>query len=729
MPNPPSSHHSLVMHLRNHYNYLEMKVFNLIYGIAIGIIVFILFVCLNLVESKETYTKVILITIDTVRADHIGCYGYEKRITPNIDYLCAKGVIFDNTITTAPITLPAHASILTGKYPHKIKVRNNGHYMLPNNSTTLSTELKKAGYKTAAFVSAAVLLSAFNLNQGFDLYNDTLNKRKLATGDFSERDAESVTNTAIDWMQKEINSKYFIWIHYFDPHAAYNPPEPYKTKYKDNLYDGEISYMDSQIGRLINFIEQQAKRDNKFLVILIADHGEGLWEHGEPEHGIFLYQATLKVPFIISSFPNITKGIRIKHLVRIIDVFPTILDYLHIKIPKDIDGISLIPLIEGKEQKKFAELVAFSETLIPEEYFGWNRLYSIQNQRWKIIHAPKMEVYDLKKDTNEKNNVFNESQIKEVKKLYDALKRFIDEQSKDDKNINTIFNTETNEKLKSLGYVGFPTKYEKSLPDPKDKLNIITKMYDAGNKYLQGQYLEAIQLMEEVLAENPTNRQVLFFLTEIYSSIGNADKAIQYALKNIELGDETGALHYNLGNIYYHLRKYKMAKEFYMKTYEINSNMLQALRMLAYISYQERDYEASKNYLLIVLEKNKNDDNAYYMLGAIEAENNNIKLAADYFQHAININPKNVEAWKNVAKAQRMLKNYGKAIEILLKGIEVNPSEADFYYEIGSIYYYDLKNYKEAIYYFNKTIEISPNHKESYMIKQLISAAETEIKK
>lgn len=706
-----------------------MKVFDLIYTIVIALLVIILYVCSNKVESNQTSTNIILITIDTVRADHIGCYGYKKKLTPNIDYLFTKGILFENTITTAPITLPAHASILTGKYPYKIKVRNNGHYLLPNNSTTISTELKKIGYKTAAFVSAAVLLSAFNLNQGFDLYNDTLNKRKLATGNFSERDAESVTNSALEWMRKENNSKYFIWIHYFDPHAAYNPPEPYKTKYKDNLYDGEIAYMDSQIGRLINFIEEQAKSNKKFLIILIADHGEGLWEHGEPEHGIFLYQETLKVPFIISSFPDINKGIRIKHIVRIIDVFPTILDYLNIKIPKDIDGISLIPLIEGKKQKKLPKLYAFSETLIPEEYFGWNRLYSIQNEKWKIIYAPKMELYDLSNDTNEKNNIFKENQSNEINGLYDTLKRFISEQNKDNENINNTIPTETIEKLKSLGYVGFPTKYEKSLPDPKDKLNIIAKMYDAGNKYLQGQYLEAIQLMEEVLAENPTNRQVLFFLTEIYSSIGNADKAIQYALKNIELGDETGALHYNLGNIYYHIRKYKMAKEFYMKTYEINSNMLQALRMLAYISYQERDYEASKNYLLIVLEKNKNDDNAYYMLGAIEAENNNIKLAADYFQHAININPKNVEAWKNLAKAQRMLKNYGKAIEILLKGIEINTNESDLYYEIGSIYFYDLKDYKEAIYYFNKTIEISPNHKESYMIKQLISAAKTEIKK
>ncbi len=695
------------------------------------LVVIIVIALLSILAYAKLINKepinIILITLDTVRADHLSCYGYKKDTSPNIDYFAKNGILFENTITTAPITLPAHASILTGKYPYKINVRNNGNYILPSNTKTIATELKKEGYKTAAFVSAAVLLSAFNLNQGFDLYDDKLNRRKLATGDFSERDAKSTTDAALNWMNNEINSKYFIWIHYFDPHAIYNPPEPFKTKYKDNLYDGEIAYMDSQINRIIEFIKLESSK-NKFLVIVVGDHGEGLWQHGEPEHGIFLYQETLKVPFIITFFPhNKYKGTKINHLVRLVDVFPTILDFLNIKLPEDIDGISLMPILNNPNAKDFPKLYAFSETLIPEEYFSWHRLYSIQNEKWKIINAPKMELYDLKNDPEEKNNLFDQINNTEVRKLKKLLSEFTEKQDINKFQLTNVA-IDATEKLKSLGYVGFPTSYKEDLPDPKDQLEIISMMYEAGNDYLNGNIKKSLKLMQDILIKNPNNRQVLFFLSEIYAAIGDANNAVKYALKNIELGDETGILNYNLGNFYYHLKQFQLAKEYYQKAYDINSNLTQSLRMLAYIHYIEGKQELAKKYLLEAINKNVMDDNVYYMLGAIEAESNNIKLAIEYFQNAVNINKNNIEAWKNLAKAHKILHNYGNSINTLKEAIDANPNNTDFYYEIGSIYFYEIKNYQEALYYFNRILEIEPNYKDAYMIRQLISIAESEVK-
>src|SRR4030043_1020093 len=255
--------------------------------------IFLIILCGLIVKvaSKENkdFAKpnIILITLDTVRADHLGCYGYKNIHTPNLDFLARQGVLFEKAITSAPITLPAHASILTGKYPYEINVRNNGTYLLQPDSITIATELKKTGYSTAAFISAAVLVSFFNLNQGFDIYDQELNQRKMATGDFTERDASSVTTAAIKWMKQHQKEPFFAWIHYFDPHTAYQPPEPFKTNYKDNLYDGEIAYVDSQIDHILAFINEQMKKEKTFLVITVGDHGEGLWDHGEPEHGIF----------------------------------------------------------------------------------------------------------------------------------------------------------------------------------------------------------------------------------------------------------------------------------------------------------------------------------------------------------------------------------------------------------------------------------------------------------
>ncbi|MDP8297299.1 MAG: sulfatase [Candidatus Orphnella occulta] len=352
--------------------------------------------------------NVLFIIVDTLRSDHLGCYGYQDIKTPNIDGIAKRGTLFENVIASAPLTLPSHASIFTSTFPQFNKVRDNGSYQLPENSITLADRFKENKYNTAAFVSTVVLDKKYGLDKGFDVYDDKMVKspqKQLIKSMEGERAADKTTAAALEWLEENKEEKFFLWVHYYDPHTVYNPPPPYSEIYKDNLYAGEIAFVDHYIGILLDALKKLGLEDNT-IIIFAGDHGEGLGEHQEAQHAVFLYDTTLKVPLIFSYPKKIPQSKVIKEQVRLVDIMPTLLDLVKIKKNKDIQGRSLLKAMRGKARLK--AIPAYSESYYAKFHYNWSELQSWRTEEWKYIRSSEPELFNIQEDPLELNNLIHE---------------------------------------------------------------------------------------------------------------------------------------------------------------------------------------------------------------------------------------------------------------------------------------------------------------------------------
>src|SRR5574341_885992 len=335
--------------------------------------------------------NVVLVTLDTLRADRLGCYGYKEIETPNLDRLAAEGVLFENAVAQTPLTPPSHASMFTGQYPNVHKVRNTGGFVLQSSSTTMAEIFQEQGWDTAAFIGASVLKKLFGFNQGFAVYDDQMPKPDdRMTREYPERPAARVVDRAVEWLNGRSAKPFFLWVHLFDPHLPFEPPPPFRQKYAGRLYDGEIAYVDRELGRLLEAIHKKSPPE-KTLIVVVSDHGESLGEHGEFTHGVFLYESTLHIAFLLKG-PGVPVGLRVKQQARTIDLLPTVLELLGGRTPRDVQGASLVPSFTGKP---VATEYAYAETLYPKMNMGWTELRAVRTNRWKYVRAPKPELYDL----------------------------------------------------------------------------------------------------------------------------------------------------------------------------------------------------------------------------------------------------------------------------------------------------------------------------------------------
>ncbi|MCH7873488.1 MAG: sulfatase, partial [Planctomycetes bacterium] len=322
--------------------------------------------------------NVLLVTLDTTRADRLGCYGYDAAGTPTLDALAKQGIRFDDAVTVAPVTLPSHASILTGLAPHHHGVRNNGGFHLEPTHVTLAEVLSDRGYQTAAFIAAFVLDARYGLDQGFDVYNDDValdssNTIEAFARPIYERSATRVTSDAVSWLgARDRTRPFFCWVHYFDPHKPYHAPPPFDARFRNRPYDGEIAYMDAQIGRLVQALKREGAWDNT-LIVVVADHGEGLGDHGEATHAKLIYDSVMRVPLIMAC-PGLFEQSYIVDdvVVSVTDIFPTVLDLLGMEIPVDVDGLSLLAARSKKDRTIYMENLA---TYLDN---GWSPLYRLR---------------------------------------------------------------------------------------------------------------------------------------------------------------------------------------------------------------------------------------------------------------------------------------------------------------------------------------------------------------
>lgn len=450
--------------------------------------------------------NLLLITIDTLRADHLGSYGKSDASTPAMDRLAKEGVLFEQASTCVPLTLPSHASILTGTYPAFHGAHNNGTYRLDDAAVTLAETLRERGYRTGAVIGAFPLASRFGVAQGFDTYDDTLPPERERQMGYRQRPADEVSRAGLQWLEAAGGTPFFLWLHYFDPHIPYVPPEPFAARFRDRPYDGEVAFVDEQVGRVLERVRRPDLAAST-LVVVMSDHGEGLGDHGEWTHGVFLYESTLRIPLLMALPGVLPAGRRVAAPVRSIDVLPTVLDLLRVPIIGDVQGESLRPLYEGRAAP---QRVVLSETKAPRENYAWSDLAAIREGSLKFIRAPRPELYDLSADPGETGNLYA-TRSDDASRLADDLRgrlAVVTRRAPDGGGPQEP-DAETRERLASLGYISSPGPVAGApLPDPKDRIAVLD-LLDQGLAFAtDGRLEEAIATYTRALAADPGNLTV-----------------------------------------------------------------------------------------------------------------------------------------------------------------------------------------------------------------------------
>jgi arylsulfatase A-like enzyme/Tfp pilus assembly protein PilF len=479
---------------------------------------------------------VLLVTLDTTRADRLGCYGYSSAKTRHLDRLAAEGTRFETVIAPAPITLPSHSSILTGLYPFEHGVRNNGNFYLAARFETLATRLKARGYRTGAFVSSFILDRRYGLDRGFDVYDDRMEGEfKQVVALQAERRGDRTALALGRWIDeraKEPGAPFFAWLHLYDPHEPYSPPRPFRDIFASDPYEGEIAFVDAIVASVLDRLGGAGLLD-RTLVVFSGDHGESLGEHGESTHSMFVYDAALRVPLVFWRPGLVPAGKVITDPVRLVDVAPTILDLAGAPGLAAPHARSLVPLLTGRGAS--APPPAYSETLLPKFYMNWAPLRAFRDGHFKLIDAPRPELFDLASDPGELHNLYAE-QPRTAATLREGLDRLV--ASGDAMSVQTL-DREAMEKLAALGYIGAGAEPAASdatsLADPKDFIALFDRLRQANSAVRDRRFDEAIPIVTAVLASDPRNAFATLVLGSAYMGKGSSREAITQFRRYLEL--------------------------------------------------------------------------------------------------------------------------------------------------------------------------------------------------
>jgi len=585
--------------------------------------------------DKTPRRDIFLITIDTLRADHVHCYGYEHIQTSSLDQLAKQGVRFTQAFTPSPITNSSHASILTGLLPSSHGVSDFG-VPLATSHLTLAEALKKRGYQTAAFIGAVILDSkalAPGLDRGFEFYDNfpRTTESKSRWGRLERRGMEVVEH-AETWLNAHPAGPHFVWVHLYDPHDPYEPPPPYSETYKDRLYDGEIAYADSALGQFLAYLKKQGWYERS-LIVVVGDHGEGLGEHHEDTHGIFLYDSTTHVPLLVKLPEEREAGRTVEAQVRTTDIMPSILEVLGVPLPTNLDGESLGRFLAGMEAPP---RTVFGETDYPLR-FGWAPLRSVRREGLKFIEAPKPELYDLRADPGELRNEYAPWDGA-VQKLRKVLAERSANSPPPAKASPATVSAGTMDELHALGYLGSADAGSTTdvpepslLPDPKDKIREQNLLHNAMMASEDGQPEKARAALEKVLQLDERSVLALAQLGGLEMSSGNYAKAAVYLGRARDARPDDPAAVFEYGR---------------------------ALELSG-------DLAGARDALEAGLKMNPNQFAARLSLGRIYLTLDDAKAAEDQLEAAVLSQPGNVEAQIGLAKALVRQKKFADAADLL----------------------------------------------------------------
>lgn len=569
--------------------------------------------------------SIVLITIDTLRADRVGAYGARPGRTPTLDALAAEGVVIEDAWSSVPLTLPSHATILSGLEPPQHGVHDNGTYVFPPEPPTLATLLAARGYATGAFVGAYVLDRRFGLARGFGHYDDAIERRASGGSVLeSERRAEAVAAAAESWIRAQAGP-FLAWVHLYDPHAPYDPPPPFRERFAGSPYEGEIAYADASLARVLAAARERA--GDRLVVLVTADHGEGLGEHGERTHGFFIYGATLRVPLILAG-AGVPGGERRPGPARSADILPTLLALAGLAPPPGLPGADLL---QGPRPRE-----AYAETVYPRT-LGWASLHAFRSGALRFIDAPRAELYDLADDPGETRNRIAE-RPQDAQRLRDALGAL---RAGERQAATAPADAETAERLRALGYVAgaTPAGDAAGAKDPKDALPLWQRLEEANWAAARGDDAAAVPVLRTLLEEEPGN---VAFRRALSASLRKLGRAREAAELLDAAGDDATA---------WHERSLALAEA---------GQLDEAIR--------SDDRARSLNPLL---------PEVHNHLGVLQARTGRLHEALSAFDEAVRLDPNNVRAHTNRANALRALGRAAEARDAYAAALRLAPEDAD----------------------------------------------------
>ena len=616
--------------------------------------------------------NVILITLDTVRADRMGFLGSQRGLTPNLDALAKQSAVFTRAYSQVPLTTASHATILTGTYPQFHQVNDFG-VPLAQELPYAPYLLHKKGYHTAAFVGSLVLdpatRSAPGFERGFDVYDAGFHRRHAGEDRYGaiERRGGEIIGRALTWLTANHDGPFFIWIHLYDAHDPYDPPEPYKTRYASTPYDGEIAYVDAAVGKFIEWLRYRGLYDGS-LIAVMADHGEALGEHGEATHGIFLYDETIHVPLLFKLPAQRSAGRRIDSRVGLVDVLPTILQGSGVPIPSQVQGQSLLTLLKppaaksapGQLRPPSPDRPAYSESDYPHRTFGWSALHALRTGKYLYIDAPRAELYDQVSDPKAEHNL-SAASAAVAGTLASQLGAFRQKTSTGKEAPKISADPELQEKLSALGYVSDATSapglgIKESGADPKDKVQVVNLLHKAEMMKEEMHFREAVSPLEQVIALEPNLPIAYLQLGTALTSLKEYEKAVPILRKAVEMRPDLIVPRYQLGS---------------------------AL-------FETGDFAGAATQFETTVERSPDWAEVRFSLGTTYARMDRLPDAIKQYQKVVELRPKHYGAHLLLGRALTLTGKPEEALTVLAKAAELQPDSpephaflADAYSRLG----------------------------------------------
>ena len=675
------------------------------------------FLCIHIFGERPHFTSLILISVDTLRADHLGCYGYRALSTPHIDAMREGATQFLNVESQVPLTLPSHASLLTSTYPFSNGVADNGD-VLAQGAVTVASLLRSRGYRTAAFIGGFPLDRRFGLDQGFELYDSPFNltSQQEALQLDLKRPAAEVTLAARRWLQENSESPFFLFLHLYDLHKPYSLSPETLARFRDREYDGALGNVDATLGDFWEFLISKGLVD-KSLIVFLSDHGESLGEHGERTHGYFIYESTLRVPLIIHWPRGAGHCLsRVDFPTGLIDVAPTILQFLGIPAPREFEGRSLLDILEGRTPP--APRDVYSESLYAHYHYGCAALRSLRLGNYKYISAPQPELYDLSTDPAEKVNLYARMNSLDTtcrERLEKLRKGFVSDGSHAQQ---SAVSPDVARALRSLGYVAATATRATDAdtgPDPKTRVDDYLKTEEAVTLSFAGQLPRSVELLTSVLAQDPSLIDSRNLLAMFEQKLGRPADAAENFRKVLERDPSNLLAHYNLGVEYFELHRLDDAAREFQATLTVGlprgaavEQLTQpAEEMLGKTWLEKKDMARARNQYRQLLTLFPQDFAAHYNLGWIASEEKNWAEATRELRAALDIEPKNASAHNALGTICLQQGNLTEAGLEFGEAIKLDPNFARAHYDLG-LTLAKMSKRNEAAREFKTALKLDP---------------------
>ncbi len=615
-------------------------------------------------ESAPVRPSIVLISIDTLRSDRLPAYGYDGVDTPAIDTLAADGILFERAYSHVPLTMPAHASLFTGLLPPEHGVRDNLGYRLAPELPYLPKLLQQEGYTTGGAVSAFVLRGQDGFAKGFDFYEDQIEAPARAGLGGMQRPGPETLSLVLPWLQEVAERPFFLFFHLFEPHTPYAPPEPFRSRYADP-YDGEIAAADAVVGALLAELRRLGLYEDS-IILLLSDHGEGLGDHGEAEHGLLLYRESLQIPLLLKLPNQEMAGQRISVQAQLVDVFPTLAELAGLPRHEELPGTSLLDLAqEGAPNRP-----VYAETFFPRLHFGWSELRAWIEEPFHYIDGPDPELYDVGSDPEQRRNILTQ-QRREAARLRQALAR-VDVAFAAPEEVDIA----TRDALASLGYVGSANAGSagESLPDPKSRLGTLEDLKEGLRAYQEGRFDDAARLYTKAVEANPASLDAWEYLGRSWSQLGRLEEATQAIRKALDLG---GGSHLALaaGRMLLDLRRPEEALELLRKRAETDPaeprlRLLEAQTLLLLGRLDEAWGTADR-----LLRSAPDYADAHYLRGSIDIGRQRFAKAEEDLRQALELAPEHTGALADLAMLRQHLGDREEARLLFERILELRPGD------------------------------------------------------